>query len=75
MHLSSIATEKITAFSVKIKGAGLTDGKKENSPLHISVHKAHPKNLFNFFFKSVFIIHFINKKNIRYTKAYVSLLN
>lgn len=49
MHLSSIATEKITAFSVKIKGAGLTDGKKENSPLHISVHKAHPKNLFNFF--------------------------
>lgn len=46
MHLSSIATEKITAFSVKIKGAGLTDGKKENSPRHISVHKAHPKNLF-----------------------------
>lgn len=50
MHLSSIATEKITAFSVKIKGAGLTDGKKENSPLHISVHKAHPKNLFKIHF-------------------------
>lgn len=59
----------------KIKGAGLTDGKEENSPLHISVHNARPKNLFKFFFKSVFIIHFINKKNIRYTKAYVSLLN
>lgn len=34
----------ITALSVKIKGAGLTDGKEDSSPLHIPVYKAHPKN-------------------------------
>lgn len=64
MHLSSIATEKNTAFSVKIKGAGLTDGKKENSPLHISVHKAHQKNLFNFFFLNLCLLYILSTKRI-----------